>query len=117
MSEKAAEPTIASHITPFEMGLPPDKKHVRFSTKELDLLKNVLAGPPELQGDGVHSLSRDNKRVQENAFRTGLPPDRQMDFHAINASPLVDPQTKIKFNIPAKFMASAPVKFWMLSYA
>ncbi len=77
MSEKAAEPTIASHITPFEMGLPPDKKHVRLSTKELDLLKNVLAGPPELQGDGVHSLSRDNKRVQENAFRTGLPPDGQ----------------------------------------
>jgi hypothetical protein len=41
----------------------------------------------------------------------------KMDFHAINASPLVDPQTKIKFNIPAKFMASVPVKFWMLSCA
>lgn len=84
-SEKATEPTVASHITRHAMDSTLDKQ-LRFSKIELDLIDITLATQPEFQDDRVQSVFVHIEQVQENTFHRGLPPDGQVASHVIDLS-------------------------------
>ncbi|KAI2496461.1 hypothetical protein MHU86_18045 [Fragilaria crotonensis] len=85
MPDDALEPTYGCCIAPYPIGLPTNQQ-LRFSLEDLDHLKTVLVEQTKSQDDRIHILSDREEQGLEIKSLVGLPPDRQMDSHTIDAS-------------------------------